>query len=191
VTPVLLPCVPHPPNCSWSLTTPHLVIKDLPGTPFSRMAFCSPHRLRVWAGCKANHNPQRLKRGTSPFRAPVQHCHSVCPERSRRDRSGPIFSSAPNSGASGRAARFMCVFCISVAFAGAPRALRRGGRTAAPPSPRCSFSVFQISLFEFRTLASWSLISLFSANSASSAPLCCLFPFNFRLLNLFFLPPDR
>jgi hypothetical protein len=29
-------------------------------------------------------------------------CHPACPERSRRDRSGPIFSSAPNCSASGR-----------------------------------------------------------------------------------------
>jgi hypothetical protein len=34
-------------------------------------------------------------------------CHPACPERSRRERSDPIFSSAPHHGACGRAARFV------------------------------------------------------------------------------------
>jgi len=36
--------------------------------------------------------------------SPPKTRHSACPERSRRDRSGPIFSSAPNCGALGRGA---------------------------------------------------------------------------------------
>ena len=42
------------------------------------------------------HPATMLPRRSSP------RCHPACPEPSRRDRSGPIFSLAPNHGASGR-----------------------------------------------------------------------------------------
>jgi len=74
-----------------------------------------------------------------PFRDPA------CPERSRRDRSGPIFSSAPNYGASGRAARFV----RPARFAGVEGSLclsRQGMASVvpqnAPPNKNSSNSLF-------------------------------------------------
>ena len=75
-------------------------------------------------------------------------------------RSGPIFSSAPFCGASGRAARFVCVFCIPVALTGAPRALRRGGGIATPPPVSPLFHSFTLSLFHSFTLSLLPLVSV-------------------------------
>src|SRR5208283_3430010 len=65
------------------------------------------------------------------------------------ERSGPIFSSAPQFSASGRAARFVCAFCTPAAFTGAPRALRRrrGTSPLSYPSLRslCGPSVPSVS----------------------------------------------
>ncbi len=74
--------------------------------------------------------PRRLR--SSPFR------HPACPERSRRDRSGPIFSFAPNDGASRRGAQFM----RPVRFAGVERSLclpRQGMTSAVPAGAPSSF----------------------------------------------------
>jgi len=62
----------------------------------------------------------------------------IPPARRRRERSDPLFSSAPLSGASRSA---IC----------APRALRRGGGIPAQSLGLASLFAFRISLFEFRS----------------------------------------